>query len=43
MMKAAICAFVVAFALTAVLGTPVIRFLKKLKFGQKILNNAPSF
>ncbi len=43
MMKAAICAFVVAFALTAVLGTPVIRFLKKLKFGQKILEDGPTW
>ncbi len=43
MMKAAICAFVVAFALTAVLGTPVIRFLKKLKFGQKILEDGPAW
>ena len=42
-MKAAICAFVVAFALTAVLGTPVIRFLKKLKFGQKILEDGPTW
>ena len=41
MMKAAICAFVVAFALTAVLGTPVIRFLKKLKFGQQSLEDGP--
>ena len=43
MMKAAICAFVVSFALTAVLGTPVIRFLKKLKFGQKILEDGPTW
>ena len=43
MIKAAICAFVVAFALTAVLGTPVIRFLKKLKFGQKILEDGPTW
>lgn len=43
MMKVAICAFVVAFALTAVLGTPVIRFLKKLKFGQKILEDGPTW
>ena len=43
MIKAAVCAFVVAFALTAVLGTPVIRFLKKLKFGQKILEDGPTW
>lgn len=43
MIKAAICAFVVAFALTALLGTPVIRFLKKLKFGQKILEDGPTW
>ena len=43
MIKAAVCAFVVAFARTVLLGTPVSRFLKKLKFGQKILEDGPTW
>lgn len=42
-MKTAIIAFLVAFAITTVLGMPLIKFLKKLKFGQKILEDGPTW
>lgn len=40
---AALSAFAVAFLVTAVLGAPVIRLLKKMKFGQKILEDGPTW
>ena len=42
-MKMAMAAFVIALLVTALLGMPVIRFLKKLKFGQKILEDGPTW
>lgn len=42
-MKTAIVAFAISFLVTAILGTPIIKFLKKLKFGQKILEDGPTW
>ncbi len=39
----ALCAWATAFLVAAVLGAPVIRLLKKLKFGQKILEDGPTW
>lgn len=36
-------AFLIGFVVTAVIGMPTIRFLKKLKFGQKILEDGPTW
>ena len=42
-MTEAIVAFAFAFAVSAALGPTVIRFLRKLKFGQKILEDGPTW
>ncbi len=42
-MKTAVAAFVVSLVVTALLGMPVIHFLKRLKFGQKILEDGPTW
>lgn len=42
-MKTAIVAFAISLFVTAILGMPLIRFLKKLKFGQKILEDGPKW
>lgn len=42
-MNTAVSAFVISLVVTALLGLPVIRFLKRLKFGQKILEDGPTW
>lgn len=41
--KTALCAWAAAFLVTAVIGAPVIRLLKRMKFGQKILEDGPTW
>lgn len=42
-MKIILLAAVIAFAVTAAIGTPVIHWLRKMKFGQKILEIGPKW
>ncbi|MBS5281642.1 MAG: hypothetical protein KHY27_08980 [Butyricicoccus pullicaecorum] len=42
-MKTILLAAIVAFVVTAVIGKPVIRWLQKQKFGQKILEIGPKW
>ena len=42
-MKTILLAAVIAFAVTAAVGMPVIHWLRKMKFGQKILEIGPKW
>ena len=43
MIKLALIALAIAFIVTAVIGMPIINWLRKMKFGQKILEIGPKW